>query len=1149
MLLEDESSVVPMRMPQAHYLLKVGMQVRIPEERNRIDGQFRQFYLGRIEEVDDLSDTVLVRLHHRELDGEITIEDVTCPRIWAQRCRVLPDTKVALSDRDAGGVLLVACDLHWTPGKFCEYYVQINGATQRISESNLIAASHRADPDPQQQLATYEFQNPSFLQPRNALVESYAELRAATFGVEDLVGSRIMLLAHQAEVIATVLSDAECRYILADEVGLGKTIEAAVILKGLRRRHPGLRTLVVAPAALVLQWYYELDHKFWLRFALPSFVANKSDLSSPSIILSHEQLANPKIASAVMAQHWDLLIVDEAHNVPKRLDLDELVQRLSAKVSRVLLLSATPIQRHASEFLSLLKLLHPARYQHISDAQFKEMSNAQLELQRIVARLVPDLTPDYFDPDDFCEEMNVVLELLRHDKFVTACINKVKANRQQMKRALSAAHDAIAYISENYRLERRVIRNRRSNLQIALPVRVVDESYAYTPTDVEASALDELHEYADALLAEHPNAPYVQEMVRLLLHAAFSSPAALLEILQLRQTALTDGPVWRTEVELQRLIASTSPRQELDRTRELLQSIPESNGERVLLDRAIWQAQRWHDEILHTLEKLPYLRRIPAVRNRIGQVIHAVDQYLQKKPDGKIVIFAHWLSSLKALHPFLRKQIGKESVFQFNVDLSEEELQDQVVGFQECTHQAVLLCDELGGEGRNFQMADLIIHLDLPWAPAKIEQRIGRVDRIGRHGEVVSVVPYAREQIEQDLFQIWQQSFELFTRSMSGMEIVLEGIQNELAASLCQGTRNGLVRTLPSMVERAEWVREQVEEERYYEERAVNNARRDEFAHIHARYEDGSILRDPLLDWATQAGLVNRYHSPTDTVTYFPRDFSQASMHNAKFKDVPNMEDAVARSRRASSLRIEGTFNRAVAQLREDLIFFAPGSDPWTDSIIRNAIEADRGRCCAICRGSAQITNPVLLFDLTYRVQVDPRPLLELGYDPIHLLRAQGYLFTPIHHVLITYNGERVASSHPLAKLIQSPFSKKTDRHAGQRSGDKPPLDWFKKQFPEESWHVILEQVFSAAQSALTEDFAFMQEMATEALDRYVYEERGLRAAAEWYIAHGAIPDVSVHMVEIDSYRTISSALVAGLGQPLYTLESACCWLLLPARS
>lgn len=178
------------------------------------------------------------------MDGEIRIDDVSYPSSAG--------AALSVYCQDPGGIEVLprcrnrcpsVCDIDRTPGEPCEYYVQLDGKTLRIVESNLLVASHRGDPDPQLQLASFELQNPSFRQPRDRLVESYSELRSATFGIEDLVGSRIMLLAHQAEVVATVLSDPECRYILADEVGLGKTIEATGTLKGLRRRRQALRLL------------------------------------------------------------------------------------------------------------------------------------------------------------------------------------------------------------------------------------------------------------------------------------------------------------------------------------------------------------------------------------------------------------------------------------------------------------------------------------------------------------------------------------------------------------------------------------------------------------------------------------------------------------------------------------------------------------------------------------------------------------------------------------------------------------------------------------------------------------------------------------------------------------------------------------------
>ena len=573
------------------------------------------------------------------------------------------------------------------------------------------------------------------------------------------------------------------------------------------------------------------------------------------------------------------------------------------------------------------------------------MLGAQYELLRIVTRVAHDLTAQYFDPDDFCEEMDDVLTLIPHDRQVANMVERVKMHRAEPTQALSMAQAAVAYIGENYRLERRVIRNRRANLDLPLPVRRVNEEYAYIPADAEISALDELHEYADAILTYHNHAAFAQELVRLLFHAAFSSPHALLALLQKRQNSLVGNHTLNVSVSLHHLVAPVSPREEERRIPELLVVFPAISDEARVVDRVVWHVQRWRDETVKALDELPNRLSVPRGPHRFVQVLAAVDKHRREHSQSKIVIFSGWADTLLALKPYLRKQIGREGLYEFHARIPQTDLQNQAIDFQETEGQAILLCDELGGEGRNFQVANLIIHLDLPWTPARLEQRIGRVDRLGREGDVTSVVLFAREQIEQDLYHILQRAFELFTRSMSGMEIALEDIQDELVDSLRRGTRDGLRSILDRMIVRAAQIRQQVEEERIYEEGAINTTRRDEFVRIGERYANGSVLREPILKWAAQAGLAHTYHSKTDTVYYFPRDFSMEAMRNAKFVEIPNMEEALLRSRNSSNLRVEGTFNRSVAVVREDLVFFAPGSDPWTDAIIRNALEADRSRC------------------------------------------------------------------------------------------------------------------------------------------------------------------------------------------------------------
>jgi ATP-dependent helicase HepA len=189
-------------------------------------------------------------------------------------------------------------------------------------------------------------------------------------------------------------------------------------------------------------------------------------------------------------------------------------------------------------------------------------------------------------------------------------------------------------------------------------------------------------------------------------------------------------------------------------------------------------------------------------------------------------------------------------ITRFSCDMDGDLLERSADKFQVDDECQILLSDELGGEGRNFQVADYIIHVDIPWTPAQLEQRIGRVDRLGRSGKVTSIVPFAKNTIEEDLFDIWQNAFGLFTKSMSGMEIALEGIQDELRKALAKSIRNGLSEIKDNMIERSKELENIVEEERYFEQGAINQRRREQIRATSEKYRDGKVVKDAFLAWA-----------------------------------------------------------------------------------------------------------------------------------------------------------------------------------------------------------------------------------------------------------------------------------------------------------
>src|SRR5260221_5462389 len=1096
--------------------LSIGMYIRFPFEAERSDNEFRDFRIGQIRGINNVARTVLVRFDSPDEDEPSEVE---CSLSHVGRCRILPDTLFTTMYVRRPGRILTHCSDGWMPGQFLDYYVLFDGEKEvkRISETEIRVSSTRQNPNPDQQLRRYEFQNPTWKSLRDQVIESYSTLHNATFGIEDLVGSRIMLLAHQAEVVAGALSDVECRFILADEVGLGKTIEACVILKGLLRRNKGLQILIVVPSSLVQQWHNELNTKFWLDF--PIIRPRQKlplKLNSTGYIVATEELYEEDELWAVISQvKWGLLIVDEAHHLRKSPPLYKHVRQLSALSECALILSATPIQRRAREYLKLLALMHPQRYDPEDIETFQTVLSAQGKIRRKIPAAFQNLDPDDFDSEEFEEELEVVAKSLKHDRLLAQVIASVPTQARSPDRGLKEAKEALAYISENYCIESRVIRNRRAHLHLQMPERELDTSYSYAPGEEEAAALDALYDYVDAYARSAPANPLTSEYCRALMHAASSSPHALLHLLKVRSQQLMATPDIPLCANIDHsLTTSASPREEAPRIATVMAAAPSLPGEHeTYLEALAWRVMRWAEQTDEALAHLSGDRGdlTNPSSHRLGQVSRALDSTIKATPRMKVIVFSTWPQTLAALLPHLVHRYGSAMVARFTAQLDMERLQDEAVAFQSSDRCRILLCDELGGEGRNFQIASQIIHIDLPWTPAQLEQRIGRVDRFGREGTVLSIVSFAQDWPEQDLFRIWQDAFHLFTQSMSGLEIALESIQNRLLDAICESSGEGIANLVDTMVDEADKLRQAVEEERYFEEAAINRQRRNEFERISEEYSDGQEL-----------GLnLNK-------------------MKNAKFFHPPDMQEALRRSGRAREIR--GTFDRNVAVRRENLVFFAPGSDKWMDANITNALEADRGRCCAIKRRVHGLKGDWHGVELLYSLAIDPRPLYAAGFIPTHLFRALGFLRSSLYRLLISADGQLQDKNSIEWKIItKNPYDNSHDIHLGRREGRIgaiAQIQAFRELYPVEEWDRLLENVFATAEHTLDEELECMADEAEDAKVEFAHRAAGWRASHLWLQqeAHGtqALDDHS-----IEKYERLSETLFEGLRHPLRQLESA----------
>src|SRR5712672_2470659 len=303
-------------------------------------------------------------LHHAQPGwgvGHVTAVSEDAPRLWAQfpgrgevilssrdpqlvRYRFSSGNPVLLADGTAARVLRplpgAAGDLH-------RYTVSAEGKKPQVrSEADLRAVPPRAGPA--EQLASGRWGGPEDFELRAEAVRLDLERRADALGA--LFASRVYVKPHQVSVAHHVLSAAQPRFVLADEVGLGKTIEAGLVLSALL--HAGLvrRCLVVAPSHLTVQWLAELFHKFNLLFTLMDPDRAKDDREAA-------EAEAPDDDASPWARHP--VVIDEAHHL-RGARAYEVAQGLSRRTWGLLLLTATPLQLDPAEYHALLRLVEPA---------------------------------------------------------------------------------------------------------------------------------------------------------------------------------------------------------------------------------------------------------------------------------------------------------------------------------------------------------------------------------------------------------------------------------------------------------------------------------------------------------------------------------------------------------------------------------------------------------------------------------------------------------------------------------------------------------------------------------------------------------------------------------------------------------------------
>jgi superfamily II DNA or RNA helicase len=461
-------------------------------------------------------------------------------------------------------------------------------------------------------------------------------------------------LLHQIETVRKVLKQFRGRVLLADEVGLGKTIEAGMVLKEYALRGMAERSLVLTPASLVGQWREELESKFGLAFATtydpllrdepPAFWAKDRIVASIATARRREH------AERLIERQFDLVIVDEAHHLRDRSSQSwKLVDSLNKRF--LLLLSATPVQNDLVELYNLLTLLKPGIFKTLKEFRLAYMTPGK---------------------------------------------PRQPANSERLRALMRGA----------------MIRNTRAVVALKLPRRHAT-TIKVDGGPGEAEAYSDLAAAARRL-ATQGEARRERLALRHLLGAAGSSPKAAAGAVA-RVAARNPGdPVWA----------------------EL--------------------ANRW-----------------AAIET--GGKEAALIELVRRNPTEKKLVFVHSRETLAHLGD--RLEMAGVSLARFHGSLSGPEKDAAIAAFRE--HASVLLCTQSGGEGRNIQYCNTLINFDVPWNPMAIEQRIGRIDRIGQSREVFVFNLVTRGTLEEQLLTLLDEKISMFELVVGEVGAILGGLEEE----------------------------------------------------------------------------------------------------------------------------------------------------------------------------------------------------------------------------------------------------------------------------------------------------------------------------------------------------------------------------------
>ena len=612
---------------------------------------------------------------------------------------------------------------------------------------------------------------------------------------------------HQLEAALRVLRDMRGQALLADEVGLGKTIEAGIVMKELIERGLAYTILILTPASLTWQWHEEMATKFHEEFTvlerLKQLPSSKGIAQLPRSrwIVSLDRAKMPRWSERFLAREYDLLIIDEAHKLKNhRTQAYRFVNQIRKRY--VLMLTATPVHNDLMELYNLITILRPGHLGTRTAFRDNFMFSATRSKRRVLTWRVKNANgvstyvksarnvrnrhyrlyrcnTAHLDGSDFAVEDLPDLPPISDMRFTVA--------EEDLTAFLAIRRELVELLQQGYAVDDAwlvTFKGRRWSSQD----QDFDGKLCGLRLELTRTAVEDNPNQAGAGDSEYKLTR--KPPTRVKRQTTPRNPAALRELLRevmIRNRRTRVGVRFPPRKAAVYSLNLTPPERRLyDNVtayirEQLRQARSVSGGKRGATRLAMMTLQKQLSSspqaVARTLRKMvdrqaddPVLAEqlVLAWGIERGRKVEAVLAILAEYP-GKFLIFTEYLPSMQALHDTL--QAADQAVVVFHGGMSALERAEAVRTFRGPAR--VMVSTRSGGEGHNLQFCHQMVNYDLPWNPMRIEQRVGRLHRLGQKEAVTIFNLAANNTIEAYILDLLAHKIRMFELVIGEMDLIL----------------------------------------------------------------------------------------------------------------------------------------------------------------------------------------------------------------------------------------------------------------------------------------------------------------------------------------------------------------------------------------